>query len=503
MIKMSSAFFATLLIGICANAGESKAQLHLPWALLNSRLQAAVSANSSTFSVEIPASQLEVAGIKWNLSSVSFKSKLSANSSAITSQNIGVRSVNSPLEMKIAQIAVDQVIEKLIGGVLVRIHLKASCGPLTLSQSSTSFSSLFKLDWSSGSPESTLSSFDLMWPAGSWMVSDFSCVGPQGLPEILHDQIVERLADAEEFRPLLAEFLSSQVSSRIEGALAKIRAPFEVSSGKAKHIFEIGLMNAVTTGVLADVTVRSPDIASGSVGSGIGHSVGAGTAANSGASAPGQAAVIPFENLPLDRPSFVGDIGLLNQLFKSEMDEQPRYMTVDMQANKSFHDLMQSRFMQFFVFADLMNYPKKNPFYLQLYRPKFSALSLLDNGNLRTEFPLYAIVQSYRDNKWWTYLNLSGATKAEVRLAVDGGVLSYETALSNKGVQLNYGADYRAEFRKGGNPPSSVAASVLKGKQSALSGSIIWPVVDLGIGGQYKIDRLEWIDKSHFILHWN
>lgn len=502
MIKISSAFFATLLISISAlGESESKAQLHLPWGLLNSRLQAAVGANSSTFSVDLPASQLEVAGIQWNLSGLSMKSHLSANSAAMTATHVGVRTVNSPIEMKIGLISVDQVVEKIINGVKVRIHLKASCGPLTLVQSLAGFSSLFKLDWSSGSPVSSLGNLDLSWPAGSWAVSEFKCAGPQGLPEILHEQIAERLGSAEEFRPLLAQFISGRVTSKIEESLSKIRAPFAVSSGKSKHVFQIGAMAALASGVLADVSVRSPF-----VGAGAGAGSAGGTSATTGSL---DTNVATLEKVPLDRPALLGNLGLLDQIFKSEMSEQPPYLTIDMQANKSFHDLMQSRFTQFFVFADLMNYPKKSPFYLQIFRPEFSSLSVLDSGNLRTQFPLSAVVQSYRDGKWWSYLNLKGDTKAEVRLTVGNGVLSYETALSNKGVQLNYGAEYRERFKKRGNPPSSVASSALKGKQPALSGSVTWPVVDLGVGGQYKIDRLEWIEspeglgKSQFILHWN
>lgn len=511
MSKFNSAFSPSLLMLILgfltsvspAHAGESKAQLHLPWTLLNTRLQAGLGGNSSTLTTEIPSYQLDAEGIKWNLSSVVVTGKLGSNSAAITEGNVGIRAVDAPIQMTIGLVAVDQIIERVVGGARVRVHLKANCGPLVLNQEQANYSSLFGLNWSSGSPAATLQSFNLSWPSKSWRLADFKCEGPQGLPEILHEQIVERLGDANEFRPLLSQFLSAKVTESIESSLQKIREPFAVSSGQAKHQFKIGMLSPMLTGVLAEVTVTSP-LAATEVPAAptVETKLSKKDKKKKDTKIP-EKATVDFAKLPVDRPALLGAVTLLDQIFKSEMAAQPYYFTLDLQANKSFHDLMQSRFMQFFVFADLMNYPKSNPFYLQLFRPNFSALSVVDNGNLRTSFPLSGLVQSYRDNQWWTWLNLNGDTQAEVRLTVGGGTLTYETALSNKGVKLEYGAVYKAKYKKSGHPPSSIASNALKGNQPALSGSVVWPTVDLGVGGQYKIDRLEWIDKSNFILHWN
>lgn len=511
MSKFNSAFSPGLLMLIFgfftslspAQAGESKAQLHLPWTLLNTRLQVALGANSSTVSTEIPSYQLDAEGIKWNLSSVVVSGKLGANSAALTSGNVGLRAIDAPIEMTIGQVAVDQIIERVVGGARVRVHLKANCGPLVLTQSLANYSSLFGLNWASGSPVATLQSFNLNWPAKSWQLADFKCEGPQGLPEILHEQIVDRLGDANEFRPLLSQFLFSKVTESIESSLQKIREPFAVSSGQAKHQFKIGLLHPIESGVLAEVTVTSPTVAAAPAEPVVEAKSSKKDKKKKSDSKIPEKATIDFAKLPVDRPALIGAVGLLDQIFTSEMAAQPYYFTLDLQANKSFHDLMQSRFLQFFVFADLMNYPKSNPFYLQLFRPNFSALTVADNGNLRTSFPLSGLVQSYRDNQWWTWLNLNGDTQAEVRLTIASGTLKYETALSNKGVKLEYGAVYKAKFKKSGSPPSSIASNALKGNQPALSGSVVWPTVDLGVGGQYKIDRLEWIDKSNFVLHWN
>lgn len=511
MSKFNSAFSPRLLMLIfsfltsasIASASESKAQLHLPWTLLNTRLQVALGGNSSTVSTEIPSYQLDAEGIKWNLSSVVISAKPGANSAALTSGNVGLRAVDAPLQMTIGQVAVDQIIEKVVGGARVRVHLKANCGPLVLNQPMTNYSSLFGLSWASGSPVATLQSFTLNWPSKSWQLADFKCEGPQGLPEILHDQIVERLGDANEFRPLLSQFLSAKVTETIESSLQKIREPFAVSSGQAKHQFKIGGLEPIESGVLAEVTVTSPGVANVAVEPSVPVKSSKKEKKKKTDSKIPDKATVDYAKLPLDKPALIGAVGLLDQIFTSEMAAQPYYFTLDLQANKSFHDLMQSRFLQFFVFADLMNYPKSNPFYLQLFRPNFSALSVADNGNLRTSFPLSGLVQSYRENQWWTWINLNGDTQAEVRLSIVSGTLNYQTALSNKGVKLEYGAVYKAKFKKSGSPPSSIASNALKGNQPALSGSVVWPTVDLGVGGQYKIDRLEWIDRSNFILHWN
>ena len=184
------------------------------------------------------------------------------------------------------------------------------------------------------------------------------------------------------------------------------------------------------------------------------------------------------------------------------MSARSQNFAFDLQSNLSFHKLMGNRFKQFFGWADLLNYSKKSPFPLTITKPEFGGLTIGKTGTLQTSFVLNGVVQSYRSEQWWNWIVIGGVANAEVELTVAQGKISYKTTITPKNAKLNYGAEYRAKFKKSGSPPAKRILAAVTGFQPKLSGSFMFPVIELAKAGSYQLSSIKWIDSNSFVLSW-
>lgn len=206
--------------------------------------------------------------------------------------------------------------------------------------------------------------------------------------------------------------------------------------------------------------------------------------------------------LPADRPSLIGAVDAIEHLLQNELAARPELLTVDLQSLSAFKRVIQSRFLQFFFWPDLFNFKTNDPFYLRLKTPKEVTLSSASNGSLTTSLPLQAVMQARRDGKWWDYVTGRGYAKAEIDLDLQGGVFRYTTSLKEPKVDIGYGTAYRSKYSPTDWLPVSSMRSALEGPQSALSGSLTFPDVDLGVAGKYRANRMDWLDSRTFVITW-
>ncbi|RYZ65760.1 MAG: hypothetical protein EOP05_20130, partial [Proteobacteria bacterium] len=126
----------------------------------------------------IEAQTLTAEGINWQLNSGSALATLFVDTSNVDATGVQVGVGRAKLQITLNQITVDQVIERVVGGVRVRVHLNAVCGPIQIQQETAKANAAFSLDWTSGSPVATLAKLDLGWEPNSWTFNEFECTGP-------------------------------------------------------------------------------------------------------------------------------------------------------------------------------------------------------------------------------------------------------------------------------------------------------------------------------------
>jgi hypothetical protein len=475
-----------------APASQAKAQLHVPWKLLSERLSAVINrrqADGSPSTTQLGNRLISVPydgeALNWILSSGTISATANLNSSSVFPSGANVSINNGKIHIVLDALTLDQVLERNVGGVTVRVHLNANCGPIVIDQPSASSLAAFSLNWANGSPVATLTSLDLSWAANSWVVSDFACTGPSGVDSLVRDGLSQFLRDPASLKPYVQSYVGQNLQASIDATLAKVRDPFAVGSGAESITVTVGSISPASTGIVADLSLRSD-----------------------AKSLPLPALPIPSDkilaSLSTLQPVLVGDKSVIEFILATRLAAKPAFFQVNLQTVSAFHKLMQSRFAQFFIWSDLWNFPKNSPFYLNVVNPRALSLTHSSGTSLSSTVPLSAVIQAYRDSTWWTYVTTTGTAPTTVALSVKSGVMSYATTIDSLKIKSAIGAAYAKKYNKKSNSfPDSLLSKAIAGPQRDLSGSMKWPDIDLQEAGQYRASSLTWADKNTFSLNFS
>ena len=473
-----------------ASSSQVKSQLHIPWNLLSERLRAVANAKASDGSVQdFPIENrlilvpYEGEAINWTLRSGHVTPKVSISTATINANAARITIPASDIQIVLDQIEVDQVIEREIGGVVVRVHLQANCGPIQIRQPAALADSTFNLSWANGSPVATLGSLNLSWAPNTWTFSPFECRGPSGLDTLIRDGVAKFLSEPSSLKPYVESAISENLKSSVDSVLAKLREPLTAGSAKEPVVMRVGSLAPVATGIIADLTV--------------------GTDAKS---APLPAAPLPsatvLNTLSTSDPSLVGDLSLIQFVVDTKLKSAPAYYRFDLQTVDSFHSLMHSRIKQLFVWKQLWKFPEDNPFPFTIFKPKALKLSRGSGSTLTSTVPVQSLIQAYRDKAWYSFVEASGSADTNVTLSVSGGAMKYSTSIQSLKLKAQYSAAYSKRFDVDQDKklPVSIVEKAMTGARPELSGSVVFPIVDLESGGRYRASSLTWLSKSTFAL---
>ncbi|MES2962805.1 MAG: hypothetical protein V4760_02870, partial [Bdellovibrionota bacterium] len=174
-----------------ASAAAFQAKLHVPWTLLQTRAQTAI--EGEALSRDVTDRAISAAGLEWHLQGIHVDAKTQQAQAKLSPTNADFIFPAISTNLSIQKIYVDQVVTREVNGVTLNIHIKASCGPLSLRQDAARGGLNFAIDWSSGSPVVRLSQLDLSWASGSWSSPEIACEGPAGMGDMLREEILKQL----------------------------------------------------------------------------------------------------------------------------------------------------------------------------------------------------------------------------------------------------------------------------------------------------------------------
>ncbi len=467
-----------------------KSQLHVPWKLLQERLRAIANRagdDGSGASNPIDARTISVPyegeDIRWNLSGGNVSATVRVDSAKMGPGAATIAVTGAKAHVVLNSVSVDQVIERNVGGVVVRVHLNAVCGPIVIDQASASAAATFGLSWATGSPVASLATLDLSWAPGSWTFNDFKCEGPSGLDALVRDGLASYLRDPADLKPFIQQYIAANLQSSIDATLVRLREPFVLDPASKEPVtLVVGQLAPASTGVVADLTLRT-----------------------SSKTVPGSALPVPsssvLDSLSTSEPALIGGIDVLEFIVANRLAAQDRYYRINLQDVPAFHDLMHSRIKQLFAWKDLWHYPEDYPFYLNVFNPGSLKLRRAGSSSLSSSIPLKSNIQSYRDKTWWVYVETAGTAATTVDLSVSRGVLKYATSISSLKITSEYGAAYAKRYdKKKSKLPDDVVAKAIVGPQPGLSGSLKFPDIDLQQAGAYRAASFKWVSSSTFSL---
>lgn len=408
---MVTLFFST------AHAYVLEGAIHLPWTFIESNLQSRVPSSSSVqiqdfaFHAGEWTPRITRASLAWSWSD----SNLKIQDTRLYWSSPWIRAT-----IDLDRLVFDQYIVRDVNGSPVRIHIQASCGPIHLEQLRGQASLTGHLERTGTWFEPRVDALNLDW-AQAWSINDFTCEGPIGTANLVKQSFLDALRNPNDSENLLKEHLSNELQRYWISFSRDLQRNIQFAPG-GREIQMTGLRSFGSTGLWLGLELRGPESPS----------------SRFGFTEPQDTSI-----LPANQPAMIWtDTGVQNAVEKSlaSIPEQ----TLNLDNVEGWANFLQSRFLQFFVWPDLLNFSRSAHFEIAVTS---------SNGRVRTEGESWSVdlahkgvVRGERDGRLQNYLRLDGWSWSNWILRGSKNVLSLRMTDSETGWDWVMDSKYRVRY---------------------------------------------------------
>lgn len=353
---------------------------------------------------------------------------------------------NLQAQINIGEVSVDHIVERVVGGIIGRFRIQASCKNviLSLNPGKGTFGMVISPTVESSNAGMALQSFNLSWLPNSWVPENLQCEGAAGFTDIIKNEISKMTEDSTKFiepqRDLIKNYLQS--------ALQKVRLDFsqpkqlivsrpdiqvvmkiyefkdlEKNGASLKGTFQIDFLkaqdNQVKTLTLTDASNE--------------NSVTKATL-----------------RLPKD---FIKEITAATHaanawLYRTSSDKLP-----------GFTALMNSRFNQTFVWPDLKNYSPTTKFLFDIYSNKdVSVEGEAFSYQLKATFN--SLMKAPRSGTYIPYMNFTIPLTSKIQVKVENQKVFATFANPYMGLSYKWDSSYVKKYY----PSQKFAADTIRDK---------------------------------------
>lgn len=474
--------FSVVLVSIFTSgsgfaAGDSQFAVHLPWTFVQEKAQAELVAQSQLTN-RWPQLSFEASGITWAAQNVNVTTDLKSATVSVLPAMVSVNLPSFSAQIVLQSLNADQVITRTINGVVLNIRFRASCGPITLRQTSGKGAMSLVPVWSLQKPELQFQGVQVSWPENSWTVSDFNCTGPAGLTEVIKDEIQNYLRNPAFAQSGITQALRDVAQGAMLSDLVRTMTQFPAKIGSTTQTIHIVDLSAQASGLYlkastnAKTTARlTPEV----------FTLGG--------------------TLPQTGPNVLATMDEIREILRVSFKSVDDIITIDLQKIPAFVELMNSPFMQSWAWPDLSNYPPNSPFYGRVKMPETVKLTQSKNI-LKMEIPMSGVIQSYRSGKWWDYVNGIGPVQADLDIKFTKGLMTYTTKVTKSTIRFTFVKSYVDQFRNVGSLPESSMNDGFLGTQKDLSGTVQWPTFATTGTKKYDAAALKSLNSKYMHLQW-
>jgi hypothetical protein len=451
---------------------QSPVLLRIPWNLLSNSLSSAAEQgfqriqipNQTVYHQDIP---VEINNIQMDISYRLRPFGIYGLQTQIQSDYLRIRAV-------LGEIKISKTIERIVNGTTVQVSLTAVCEPTVLFQNEASIGSVINLSASQGSLTAQINDLDFNWSV-PWTVEDMSCTGPVDLAEMLKQQFQRQLSEIEPLKLIVKTYLQNYLQTVINSIVEKSKISVQWSALDNQslgiginQIFEADSKNISMGGVLAyqnenpqrdlQFDFNATDLAETQIN----------------------------ENLQMVFP----ESWLIATMESLSVSKQSLYRA-ELNSFKSFSSFLKNRFLQFFLWPDLMNFSKKARFTVILNASEPAKLSWPDTktNQIQVSALMNAWISGQRNNEMQDYLYLKNSVSftSEFKILDESLNLSFQNISARVKTQVQ--PSYQQKFGFSG----WLATSVLKKSiVSALNNqAFAVKIPQAQIGGQtFAVDSL-------------
>lgn len=406
---------------------------------------------------QLPDQQITAQDVPVNIKNISLKIKTYLQKPSLGNQTVlQLSSKNLQAELYIGEVFVDHVVERTVGGITGRFRIQASCKDVTLSMSpgKGSFSMVVSPKVQNSSAGTEVQSVDLSWLPGSWTSQGIQCEGVEGFGDILKNEINNIANDSAKF----VEPQKELIKHYVQDSLNKIQLDFSqprqlvVSRPDINVVMnvdeykDLGTDGASVHGKLNIVFTRTPDQATKILKLDPTTSISKSTEANL--------------RLPKD---FVKEVlsraySANSWLHQVTSDKIPGFSTV-----------MNSRFIQFFIWPALMSFSKSTKFLFDVYSNKDVNISGSGTQYQMTS-TLYSRMQAPKNGSYVPFMNFTLPFSSKVQIKVENGKAQAYFANPTLGMTPQWASSYVSKY----NPSKRFSTGTIRDKIiSALWGKTV------------------------------
>jgi hypothetical protein len=302
---------------------------------------------------------------------------------------------------------------------------------------------------------------------------------------VLQAKLQERLGDPAPLAALLEEKLEQFLNQTIAALLEQFRKPRWIyNHGQNGLRVELaGAESASSTGLLFKGNLYIDD-------------------AGSPSATPAPLSVSP-ENLKSlgSTPALIVSKSSIE--VATQRVSQWQNIEVNMNVVPSFRRLLRSRLFQFFVWPDLLNYPKDAPFTLLAKTTGTPSVRFGDGLNVSVDGSVSSRIISQRDGRSWNYVLANTNARASGTLRVANGRLEVDMDDSSVRSSYIFGRDYTNLFRPTTWFASGIIDDALAERFKSLEDSAIsLPEIKLNDDLVLRPQALKRVSPELFFLEW-
>lgn len=391
--------------------------------------------------------------------------------SDFTSEGANVK-LKVAVDVQIKQMAFDQVIEKNISGNIIQIRVNALCEGFSIQIPNLTVNSgfLYRKNLNLWTP--TLETLSLHLADQQYYVSPIRCSGINGFDQSISEQIQRNLENPAGLEKSLQPWLASVIDTKWSELWSTLMTSSSLQNPQMQKPTNQGII------ILAELPLLHSD-----------------------------------NFISIDKASLSTQMSSTAQLFFSrqgfEALTKDRITTMlgnglNLQDIPSFHSFMRSRFLQFFLWSDLLHFSKSSPFLISAKPEKtILELSQTDTNNWTLQMQSIGLLQGERDHKMISYIDWSLGLSSSINPTVVDGVLKINLTNSKAKMNWKFDKDYVSIF----HPRSHISESVLKKAMQSIveTKSVTESLGDLKFNGrtwqlqgwksESNLIKLDWIEK--------
>lgn len=414
----------------------------LPWSSLQSNLQAVLTQEAATKKTfKVPSRVFPMDGIDLNLGET--VAEVGGEASGVVVDKSGIHVVGDSMQIvaRVSGLSIDQVLERTFDGHRVNIRIQAHCEPFSLQIHQGRVISQYSWKSTGLGLQIQAELFQLHFQPELVSISDLNCFGLEGLGAEIKANIFASLKNPEKLQNLL----SGAIEKKINSFIAEKWAFYQV--GSQTQVQENGLLIFHASGLSLDF---DPEI-------------------------------LAYRISQVDQgPQIVLTEKNLNQLAVQQITQFSK-QKINLSDLPDFQKLLKSRFLQFFVWPDLMNFSKSAKFEAESNSIDQLTLSKAGQG-----YDLTGVVNSTlrgeRKHFLRNYLKLSNRISAKVDPQVSEGQLFLDIHPSQSQMSWKFFDDYQKEF----SPSARISGTIQKKLNEAIirNRRVSTTLPTLEIGGQ-------------------